>query len=288
MNSDLSKRPKGLLLLSLALGLMAALSVHLYLSRTERDIQDKFRLDYVPRIVSARDLLQGKPIAYDDLAIRDYPQKWLVDDSFGPNDTDAVVGSYLTADVAVGQLILSTHLSRIDTEPLHAKLKVGMRAISIPIEAGDGASHMISSGNEIDLFVTFDHAGRRTTTLLLRSVHVLAAPSSSLLQANASRVGETTQSVLTVEVTQEDAQKLIAAKQAGVISAVIRSSRSDSDPDYAVGPLIPRDLPSLLGLVSNESKQEPPQIIYGDRLESDIQHEISLTRDSAFKSSEHE
>jgi pilus assembly protein CpaB len=289
MQMDLVKRPRGLLLLSLSLGLMAAWSVHLYISRTERAIQDKFSLDYMPRIVSARTLKQGTQLTHDDLAIQDFPQKWLIDHSYGTDQLDEVLGSYLRTDLSIGQLILSSHLSEIDTQPLNSKLKVGMRAVSIPIETGDSSIDMISIGDEVDLFVTFDHAGRRTTSMLLRSVPVLAAPTSNTSPGHAKQTIQNAHGVPTVEVSQDDAQKLVTAKQGGVISAVVRSARTSTrDQDNDTRLLPPQDLPSLLGLVSNTPGNELPEIIYGDRLGIDIQSPSDSARNSTFESSTHE
>ena len=270
MSTDSVRRPKGLLFLALSLGLMAAVSTHLYISNAEQNIQDKFTLTYLPKIVSARDLKEGSQLTLDDLVVREYPTKWMVEDSLAVEDLDEIVGGFLKLDVSAGQLLLRNHISRTDTQPINTKLMPGMRAVSIPVSPRDVSADLISPDDKVDLFVTFDYVGRRTTTLLLSAVSVLISPSMTASTSKPAASVRPSQEMLTVAVNKEDAKKLIAAKQDGIISAVVRSkiqgTSLDEDDKYH-----PQELASMLGLESSPVKTNLPQIMYGDRLESERQ-----------------
>lgn len=123
---------------------------------------------------------------------------------------------------------------------LAAVLAPGTRAVSVSVDATTGASGLISPGDLVDVLLTQEFArgetsaGRRVVAeTVLSTVRIIAvdqqiaqgAPTGgSALQGNQSRIA----SNVSLEVTPEQAAKVVVAGRLGRLTLVVRSI--DSDP----------------------------------------------------------
>jgi pilus assembly protein CpaB len=269
---------KLLLPIALAMGLLAAWAAYQYLSHAEQALQDRLNVTYVERLVAAHDLKKGHKLEVNDLALRDYPQDWVHADSFEPSSLYQVQGQYLTHDVQAGQSILSGALTSLGSHAMMDRLQTGKRAVTIMVEHDETLVNLLTPDNLIDLYVSFDFQGKRMTALLLGAVSILA--NHSIAQASEFKGGIVEQGKLslTVQVAQEDAAKLIAAGQAGVMTVALSKKHQQSIKENNLDAFEEQhtgakavDLATLLGLKESKDLPVAPAIIYGDRLDTDVE-----------------
>src|SRR5690606_30674432 len=112
---------------------------------------------------------------------------------------------------------------------LSARLTEGRRAVTMPVDEINSLSGMLQPGDLIDLYVSFEHRRRRVTAPLLQGVLVLATGPRTFADGERSQqapgAGAGGYSAITLDTSPEDAVKLVAARQAGTITAMLRHPR---------------------------------------------------------------
>lgn len=233
--------------LALGTGLLAAGALALHVRERERQIEARARLDMVERIVAARDLAAGTRLAPDDLAVRSFPARWVGSDTLPLARLGELEGRILTAAVRAGDALVPAHAMQPQTA-FSEHLAPGRRAITLPVDQVNSLSGLLQPGDLIDLYVSFDHRRRRLTAPLLQGVLVLATGRETRTSGVGSE--ESSYSTVTLDAAPEDVVKLVAARQAGTLTAILRHpGDARADRRAARG-----DLASLLGV------SDPPRI----------------------------
>ncbi len=122
--------------------------------------------------------------------------------------------------IAAGEIITAAQFGRSEEAPDAAGLEIppGANAVSINLPIPQGVARYVRTGDIVNVFVTMknnpDPRAPIITKLLLSNVQVLSNRSASALgkQAGAESTGEV---LLTMALTQSDAEKLIYAKENG-------------------------------------------------------------------------
>ena len=198
-------------------------------------------------LVSAEPIQAGTLLKDTDLREREIataevtPADLIADD----NNRSEVRGAMLRRYLDAGQAIRRADILRPrDRGFLATVLAPGTRAISIGVDATTGASGLISPGDLVDVILTQEFARGETTAgrrvvaeTVLSRVRVIAvdqqiaqgAPTPSLLQNNATpnRVA----SNVSLQVTSEQAAKVVVAGHLGRLTLTIRSIDGDQSPD---------------------------------------------------------
>ncbi|WP_233235182.1 Flp pilus assembly protein CpaB [Bordetella sp. LUAb4] len=260
--------------IALTAGLLSAWAARHHIQGRIAQIEAELRVPTVPRLVAARDLDAGIHVEADHLAVRDIPELWAVSGSLPPEHVAEVSGSVLTHGLRAGEPLLVAHLTSAGPLALSRRVATGRRAITIPVDDINSLSGMLQAGDLLDLYVSFEHQHRRITAPLLQGVRVLATG------RHAGREGEehapgapdapgaldvqgadgATYSTITLDAGPEDAVKLVAARQDGIITAILRHHR-----DEQPAPVAARgDLAGLLG-VHAERPVPAVSILYGDQ-----------------------
>ncbi len=178
-----------------------------------------------------------------DMREQDVPPSAVGDDAFIADETSrsevrgAMLRRYLESGAVIHRLDI---LRPRDRGFLAAVLAPGTRAVSVGVDATTGASGLISPGDLVDVLLTQEFArgetsaGRRVVAeTVLSTVRVIAvdqqiaqgAPTGgSALQGSQSRIA----SNVSLEVTPEQAAKVVVAGRLGRLTLVVRSI--DSDP----------------------------------------------------------
>jgi len=235
-------------------GLAAAWAVRETIQQRTQAIEAQARVPMVSRLVAAQDLPAGAPLDMATLAVRDVPQDWASSDSLPPEALDQIEGGKLTVAVRSGEPILLHQVERNRHESVAGLLAAGRRAFSLPAQEIRDLPQHVRAGDRIDLYVSFPHGGRDLTVPLLQGGKVLSVDGDPGQPAH-----------ITLEAAAGDAVKVIAARQGGVLTALLRPAA-----DMQVGiDALPRDLPGLLGMAQPASRRRAVDIIYGDRIESD-------------------
>ncbi|MDQ2147096.1 Flp pilus assembly protein CpaB [Alcaligenaceae bacterium A4P071] len=240
-------RRNGVWAAALCAGLLAAWAMHAQVTQRLAQIDADARVPMVSRVVAAFDL--DAATVLDDLhvAVRDIPAAYAGSDTLTPEDFAQLTLPLLAVPLKQGDAISAVHLKPRTALPLASRILTGRRAVTIPVDDLSSLSGLLKSGDFIDLYVSFDHAGRQVTAPLLQGVRVLAIGQDEDGAPRSTSTAHGAFSTVTLDVSPEDALKLVAARRSGTMSAILRR---DSD-DRVVGSGARGDLAALLGLESD-------------------------------------
>ena len=255
-----------LIVLSIGLGCLSAWAIEQHLSAKEQEFKQQNRTEKVIRIVAARDLPRGTLVNLKDFAKDEFPANWIGTDAVALSEVQLVQGKQLNIDLKAGQLLMHVHLVEQAQPALASRLSPDKRAVTIPVDLMSSMSGLLQPGDRVDLFVSFEYKGQRTTASLLQGVEVLATGQQTKTTGDHIAATEVRYSTVTLAASHDEAKKLVAARQGGSITAVL--SHETADPLTLGRQLTAIQLPELLGLESAKP-QASVEIIYGDRLAKD-------------------
>ncbi|AOB30798.1 hypothetical protein AKI39_08970 [Bordetella sp. H567] len=239
-------------------GVFAAWAARQHIQGRIAQIEAEARVATVSRLVAAYDLAAGTRLDEAYVAVRDIPAQWAPSDALAPEDFAAHTYNVLAHSLRRGDPILRSHLAPMKAAPLSSRVPAGRRAITIPVDDINSLSGMLQAGDLLDLYVSFEHGRRQITAPLLQGVLVLATGR----EGDGEEAATAPFSTITLDAGPEDAVKLVAARQAGRITAILRHHRdADTNPTAARG-----DLAALLGIAgADDTPPRAVQVLYGDR-----------------------
>jgi pilus assembly protein CpaB len=251
-----------MLMVAAAAGLCAAWAAREHIQDKVQLLEAQARVPTVERVVAAYDLPVGTRLAPEHLALRALPAAHVSSDSVPPERFTELNGTVLRAPLRAGDPILPVHAVAQVQTAFSSHLSAGRRAITMPVDAINSVSGLLQPGDLIDLYVSFEHQRRRMTAPLLQGVLVLATDANTqhVNDAPGHRGGQ--YATVTLDAAPEDAVKLVAARQSGTITAVLRPPHDDAATQKAVR----GDLASLLGV--NKPPPIAPKkatVIYGNQ-----------------------
>lgn len=213
--------------LAVLAGILASWTARQHIKGRVELLESRARVTEVERIVAATDLSVGTMINSHHLAIRRFPASMVSSDSMAPSRFLELEGLLLRSTLAAGDMVLPVHVEHQSEDAFSTTLMSGRRAITMPVDAINSVSGLLQPGDLIDLYVSFEYQRRRITAPLLQGVLVLATGMTT--QASlAADVSDPTRfeqgySTVTLDVAPEDAVKLVAARQGGTITAILRN-----------------------------------------------------------------
>lgn len=254
-----------MLLIALAAGLLAAWTAQQHIQGRILQIENDAKVPMAQRVVAAFDLPVGTQLATEHIAVRQIPSALAPSDSVTPERFSSLVGHTLVGPLRAGDPILPVHTAQARTSPFSDQLGSGRRAITMPVDVINSVSGLLEPGDLIDLYVSFEHQRRRMTAPLLQGVLVLATGTQTRSDTASSSARAQAYSTVTLDTSPEDAVKLVAARQSGTITALLRRP-DDNRPDQKA---VRGDLASLLGvnasLPAGAAKQKNAPVIYGNQ-----------------------
>ncbi|MFT0531881.1 Flp pilus assembly protein CpaB [Castellaniella hirudinis] len=260
MKTPVPRIPRPVILGGLALGagLLAALFLALHVRARVQQAEAQARLPMVERIVAAHDLPMGTRLLPEHLAIRSFPAQWVGRDTVPVTRYADLEGQLLTTRLQAGDAFVAAHVRRPQAS-FSAQLAPGRRAITLPVDQVNALSGLLQPGDLIDLYVSFDHRRKRLTAPLLQGVLVLATGRETRL--NEATGDDSSYSTVTLDAAPEDVVKLVAARQAGSLTAILRHPEdAQADRRASRG-----DLAALLGVSAPAPKPARKAVIlYGE------------------------
>ena len=174
-------------------------------------------------------------------------------------DRLAAAGAVLAQPARGGEPLVWSQLEERRPASLSAHLAPGRRATTIPVDETSSLSGLLRPGDRIDLLATVQRDKQHLTMPLLQGVRVLATGSRT-------RPGEDvgagdplggTFGTLTLDLSEEEATRLVAARALARLTAVLRNPQ-----DIRTAPLLRTDALALLGLAPAPTAGGVP-VIYG-------------------------
>ena len=253
--------PRNLIILAVAtlFGLGAAWLAARYLEERASEIELRQQGQMGRAVVAKTDLAVGTPLTHDLVAIREVPVEWLHSSAITPEQFERAAGAVLAQPARGGEPLVWSQLEERRPASLSAHLAPGRRATTIPVDETSSLSGLLRPGDRIDLLATVQRDKQHLTMPLLQGVRVLATGSRT-------RPGEDvgagdplggTFGTLTLDLSEEEATWLVAARALARLTAVLRNPQ-----DIRTAPLLRTDALALLGLAPAPTAGGVP-VIYG-------------------------
>jgi pilus assembly protein CpaB len=122
------------------------------------------------------------------------------------------------------------------------RLTPGRRAVTVPVDEISSLSGMVEPGDLIDIVVSAKKDARNFTFTLLQSVQVLATGTKASQDEKDPEGRARIFTTITLDTTPEDAKRVIAAREVGRVTALLRApndtgsvSRQRSDAQALLG-----------------------------------------------------
>jgi len=178
-------------------------------------------------VVAGEDIPFGAPVIAESLSLVRWPQESVpagafmsIDEIFSEGE-DTGNRVTLTAIVA-GEPVLRSRVSGFGERPiLSRQVAEGMRALSIRIDDVIGVAGFVLPGDRVDILLTRSSVPGGTlmvADIVLQNIVILGIDQSADQRTDQPIVARTA----TVEVTPEQAQKLVLAQSAGTLSLALR------------------------------------------------------------------
>jgi pilus assembly protein CpaB len=224
---------------ALGVGLLAALVAQRYLSNQMARIEAAGKGNTVNLVVAKVDLKEGTSLSSANLAVRAIPADWAQSTAVAPGEFDRIDGRVLNTSLKAGEMVLWSQVKDRQPPAFSTRIAPGHRAITLAIDEINSISGMLEPGDQIDLMVALDQKGRKAIVPLLLGVTVMATGQRSVDDPKSGERRE--YSTVTLDTDPQEARNLIAARELGRITALLRN-RQEPAPARRAGV----DLASLM------------------------------------------
>ena len=195
----------------------------------------KERVLSAARPVHAGSLLKPEDLAGKEIAIADEGAKDSSPDT--PTALRALVGAMVRRTLVPGDIVRNSDVMRPgDHGFLAAVLQPGMRAVTIAVDNTTGTAGLIWPGDRVDLILTQTLSapglpvGKRVAAeTVLSNIRVLAID-QQLIEGAAPAASDGQGRTVTLEVTQEQAERVSVANRLGRLSLSVRAADASRQP----------------------------------------------------------
>ncbi len=211
--------------IALVVGTAAALLANRYIKSTIADaIPRQVVGATVDAVVAKASLMKGTKLDNANLAVRKVPAEWMHSNAVTPSQFSQVKGLELVLPAKEGELLLWSQIEGKKAPTFSARLVEGRRALTVSVDEISSISGMVSPGDTIDLVASTRGGSNRPVMVpVLQAVHVLAT--GTRVEQAPSESGGTSRSFTTVtlDVTPQEARRIMAAREVGRITALLRA-----------------------------------------------------------------
>lgn len=282
------KKSTVILLVALSVGLLAAFAARSYLSNRMQEIEVKAKGRLVDMVVAKVDLDKGAVLDEDSVAVRPIPEEFAHASGILPQDFDKASGERLAFSAKAGQILIWSMLESKKAPTFSTRVEVGRRAMTVPVDEISSISGMLEPGDIIDLIVTVDREGQKYTLPLLQGVTVMATGQRSPDDPESAN-GRREYSTVTLDTTPEEAKRVIAAREGGKITALLRNPQDNErmkDGAMQLGDLLMKGRGTQAGVALGDGEGVP--ILYGGTSSKFTPEQLELSRARGGKSKEDE
>jgi pilus assembly protein CpaB len=181
--------------------------------------------------VDAGSLLTSDNLQQKEIPITEMAKEYNLDT---PDIRRGLMGAMVKRNLGAGEAIRSDDLMRpSDHGFMAAVLSPGMRAVTINVDAASGSSGLIWPGDRVDLILTQVNndpnasAGRRISAhTVLSNVRVVAVDAQLVAGANRNAAAsvDAANRTVTLEVDEDQAQRVAVGMRLGRLSVSVRAS----------------------------------------------------------------
>ncbi|MYN08018.1 Flp pilus assembly protein CpaB [Pseudoduganella aquatica] len=227
--------------IALLIGGLAAFAARSFLSGQMAAIEARGKGQMTAVVVAKVDIAKGEKVSNENLAIRQVPSEYAHSVAITPDDFARIDGQAVAYPVKAGEMILWGLMETQRAPSFSSRVESGHRAMTVPVDEINSISGMLEPGDLIDLIITVEQNGKKSTFPLLQRMQVMATGQRSI---DDPKSGERrSYSTVTLDTTPAQAQNLIVAREVGKLTALLRNPQ-DQTPIGAQT----NDLASLLGM----------------------------------------
>ena len=178
----------------------------------------------VPRdlavIVATRDLRRGETLSSQDIAEETWSGRNLPRGAL--TDAKAVIGKAMLVGAAKGETLLSRHVDSDVSAFQAARIRPGMRAVSVHLTELAGVNQIVEQGDRVDVLVATGRPGAGNSEVSLKTI----LQNVEVLTTGRIRSGQS-RPVATLLVAAEHSELLNTADHAGYIRLALRNPLDD-------------------------------------------------------------
>jgi pilus assembly protein CpaB len=186
--------------------------------RAQMDVKDEL----IEVVVPKRKLLRGEILTSDLIALRSYPKKYTNTHAINNLNYEVAIGQRISFDTDQGQPLLWAHLEGGVTPTFSGKIDDGLRALTVPVGEVNSISGFLQPNDIVDLLLTYQKSGGEQKIFpIIQNLHVMATGVKTVTDKT-GRSSKKRYSTITVQVSSEEAKKIILAQDVGKITATLR------------------------------------------------------------------
>lgn len=219
-------KTKLILVLAIIMGLITTLLFYKYMTQFDQETAIN---ESLIEVFTAKEAIQENQRITSDLLEKTSVSQTGIHQQVIKDSSDAI-GKYATSDIAAGEQILSHRLSDEKEENLFIsrKVKKGFRAVSVGVNFVQSVSNLIEPEDWVDVVFTKKQTGEDIESkMLLEKVHVLAV-GRRMIESNSESI-YVEYSSASLELTPQDAVKLVNALESGSIHLILHSRIMDQE-----------------------------------------------------------
>ncbi|GLC26679.1 Flp pilus assembly protein CpaB [Roseisolibacter agri] len=203
---------------AIATAAAATFGVYRVLDTTKKEAQIPTRAV----VVTTRDLPEGARLDREMLAVRQWPATTVPEGAF--DTPDSLVGRVTRVAVFNGEPIVPGRLAPVGSSAgLEVKITPGKRAMAVRINDVAGVAGLIQPNARVDVLVALNDTraagGRQVAKVFMENMRVLSVGTQVERGADGQAIQATT---VTLEVTPQEAERLVIATNSGSIQLVLR------------------------------------------------------------------
>ncbi len=214
------------LLAVLLFAILGGALVYFYVARLEREATGGPR---VPVLVALKPLEPGVVLDASMVTTRTVPRAYVESRSVRDADRIRVLGLRVAGRIEAQQTILWTDLAMTadDRRDLSSLVQPGMRGFTIRASSDDKGFLLVHPGDRVDVISITKENDQRAAQYILQNVLVLAVGLDTGASTTAPKRPEggarASEAVLTVSVSQQQAQSLAVASERGRLAVAVRN-----------------------------------------------------------------
>lgn len=172
-------------------------------------------------VVPKRNLLRGDLVTAQDLSLREFPKQYIDSNTVNGANYKIALGQRMNFDIDEGKPLLWAHLEGGLTPTFSGKIDSGLRAITIPVDTINALSGFLQPKDNVDLLLTYKGNKGEMTFPFIQNLHIMATGVKTVVDKT-GRASTQQYNTITVQVTPEEAKKIVLAQDVGKITAALR------------------------------------------------------------------
>jgi len=180
--------------------------------------------------IAGGDVLSPDKVRWQPLPVTAISEQMVLQEA-RPDAVAEMSGSFVTRPFAPGEPIRPERLMETNINLMSNKISPGMRAVALKITAENTAGGFILPGDRVDVIhtvTTAEDAGqpaRNDSQIIIANARVLAIDQTAVQTPEGSVLGKTA----TLELTPEEAERVVAAEASGLLQLALRAVTDHTD-----------------------------------------------------------